>query len=81
MYRSLSPSESNSAHFTLAYTPETQTLRVFHNQVMIREVHAFSPGQEQAKVFVGVMACSPKGDRAEVSWRNLAWKQGAREVH
>lgn len=54
---------------------------MFHNQVMIREVHAFGPGQEKAKVFVGVMACSPKGDRAEVSWRNLAWKEGAREVH
>jgi regulation of enolase protein 1 (concanavalin A-like superfamily) len=60
---------------------------VFLGDDMIREVKWFGPTKDakaddgaegQDKVFVGVMACSPKDGGAEVSWRDFTLKRGVR---
>jgi regulation of enolase protein 1 (concanavalin A-like superfamily) len=60
---------------------------VYLGDDMIREVKWFGPTQSndadtgaqgQDKVFVGVMACSPKDGGADVTWRDFTLKQGVR---
>lgn len=55
---------------------------------MIREVHGFplstdgsgSSSTSVAKVFVGVMGCSPLGKGTEATFEGLAMKDGVRDV-
>jgi len=59
---------------------------------MIREVHGFplstdgsgsgssSTNTSNAKVFVGVMGCSPLGKGTEATFEGLAVKDGVRDV-
>ena len=54
---------------------------------MIREVHGFplpasgtSTSTSTAKVFVGVMGCSPLGNGTEATFEGLAMKDGVRDV-
>jgi regulation of enolase protein 1 (concanavalin A-like superfamily) len=47
---------------------------------MIREVHAFAKGENEGKVFIGIMACSPLGGGSEARFSGLEYKYGVREV-
>ncbi len=75
----------DSARYTIAYT--RNEVKVYLGDDMIREVKWFGPTQSndadtgaegQDKVFVGVMACSPKDGGADVTWRDFTLKQGVR---
>ena len=74
--RGIAPHGSGSSkRFTLAIAPDT--LHVYMGEVMIREVHGFAGKEDE--VFVGVMACSPKGGGVEAIFRDLAITEGVRE--
>ena len=74
--------------YTIAYNPSTLHIRIFLDDVMIREVHGFPLSTDglgrtstsTAKVFVGVMGCSPLGKGTEATFEGLAMKDGVRDV-
>ncbi|KLT41912.1 hypothetical protein CC85DRAFT_302790 [Cutaneotrichosporon oleaginosum] len=75
----------DSARYTIAYTHNE--VKVYLGNDMIREVKWFGATRSNdatfgealpGKVFVGIMACSPKDGGAEVSWKNFTFRQGVR---
>lgn len=89
--RSPSRATSNKVHVLLSYDVPTRTLEIYLDGDLIRAAHAFGPKapeltssdrQEQLEgktnqVFVGVMACSPRGGGTEVKFSNFGWMDGA----
>lgn len=70
--------EDDSARFKVQVAPNE--LKVFLGDDMIREVKWFGPpevhAQRNQKIFVGIMACSPKEGGADVSWANFEMIEG-----
>lgn len=91
--RAITPAKEGST-FTVSYHKAKQHLRVFINDVMVREVHGYAhlhakgeglgdfdkeKGTErEGKVFVGVMGCSPLGGGSEATFESLEYRTGVR---
>lgn len=85
--RSPSRAANNVVHVNLSYDVPTRTLEIYLDGDLIRAAHAFGPLSEDKRqadlegpvnrVFVGVMACSPKGGGTHVKFSNFGWKEGA----
>lgn len=75
MSRSIQP-PAPTHHFTLSL--RDRHLRVFLNDIMIREANAFGP-EGVDEVFVGVMGCSPKGGEVEARFKAFTIREGVRD--
>lgn len=79
-------------HVNLSYDVPTRTLEIYLDGDLIRAAHAFGPlpadkerdgAQAELlegpanRVFVGVMACSPRGGGTHVKFSNFGWKDGS----
>jgi hypothetical protein len=71
----------------MIYDPSTRHVRIFLNDVMVRDVHAFGPepntkgdDKHKGQVFIGVMGCSPLGEGIEAKFSVLEYRPGVREV-
>ncbi|WWC85873.1 uncharacterized protein L201_000740 [Kwoniella dendrophila CBS 6074] len=69
---------TNITRFTISL--KNQKLIIYLNDEMIREVNVFGDENSKSieKAFVGVMGCSPKGDGAQVDFKNFTLRKGVR---
>jgi regulation of enolase protein 1 (concanavalin A-like superfamily) len=91
--RAITPAKDNVT-YTISYNPKTAHIRIFIDEVMVREVHGFptpsssasSAAAEQkedahkGKVFVGIMGCSPLGKGTDATFQALEMREGVSDL-
>jgi regulation of enolase protein 1 (concanavalin A-like superfamily) len=76
VFRSLQKSDPKSNTFKITYTTSTREVKVFWNDIMVRNVHAFGGSGEEGEVMkLGVMGCSPLGKGTEGVFRDFTLKE------